>query len=81
MNETQTPLNVEQAAAYLNFKPSYIYSLVHFGKLPAYKPTGKKLLFKMSDLEHFAYGNKVGGRSEKAEAILNSAKKKKTRIN
>jgi len=79
MNETQTPLNIEQAAAFLNFKTSYVYNLVHYGKLPAYKPSGKKLLFKISDLEKFAYGNKVGGHSERAEEILNASKKKKSR--
>jgi len=79
MNETQTPLNIEQAAAFLNFKTSYVYNLVHYGKLPAYKPSGKKLLFKISDLEKFAYGNKVGGHSERAEEILNASQKKKSR--
>ena len=79
MNETQTPLNIEQAAAFLNFKTSYVYNLVHFRKLPAYKPSGKKLLFKISDLEKFAYANKVGGHSERADTILNTAQKKKPR--
>ena len=78
MNVTQAPLNIEQAAAFFNFKTSYIYNLVHYGKLPAYKPSGKKLLFKISDLEKFAYGNKIGGHSERAEAILNTAQRKKT---
>jgi excisionase family DNA binding protein len=79
MNETQKPLNVEQAAEFLNLKPSYIYNLVFYGKLTAYKPSGKKLLFKVSDLEKYAYGNKVGGHSERAEAILNAAQKRKPR--
>ena len=79
MNETQKPLNVEQAAEFLNLKPSYIYNLVFFGRLTAYKPSGKKLLFKVSDLEKYAYGNKVGGHSDRANAILNAAQKKKPR--
>jgi len=79
MNEIQKPLNVQQAAEFLGLKPSYIYNLVFFGKLTAYKPGGKKLLFKPSDLEKFAYGNKVGGRSERAEEILNAAQSKKPR--
>ena len=79
MNETQKPLNVQQAAEFLNLKPSYVYNLVHFGKLAAFKPGGKKLLFKLSDLERFAYGNPVGGHSERAEAILNTAQKRKPR--
>jgi len=51
--------------------------LVFYGKLTAYKPGGKKLLFKISDLEKYAYGNKIGGHSERAETILNTAQKRK----
>jgi excisionase family DNA binding protein len=79
MNETQKPLNVEQAAEFLNLKPSYIYNLVFYGKLTAYRPGGKILLFKISDLEKYAYGNRVGGHSERADSILNTAQKKKSR--
>jgi excisionase family DNA binding protein len=79
MNEIQKPLNVQQAAEFLGLKPSYVYNLVFFGKLTAYRPGGKRLLFKISDLEKYAYANKVGGHSERAETILNAAQKKKTR--
>ena len=79
MNETQKPLNVQQAAEFLDLKPSYIYNLVFYGKLTAYRPGGKKLLFKVSDLESYAYGNKIGGHSERAETILNAAQKRKPR--
>ena len=77
MNETQKPLNVQQAAEYLGFKPSYVYNLVFYGKLKAYKPGGKILLFKPSDLEAFAYGNETGGYAERADAILNAKTHKK----
>jgi len=79
MNERETPLNVQQAAEFLNLKTSYVYNLVHYGKLTAYKPGGKRLLFKISDLEKYAYGNKVGGHSDRADSILNAAQKKKPR--
>jgi len=79
MTEREAPLNIEQAAAFLGLKPSYIYNLVFFGKLTAYKPGGKRLFFKPSDLEKYAYGNKVSGHSERASEILNTAQKKKTR--
>ena len=79
MNETQKPLNVQEAAEFLNLKPSYIYNLVFYGKLTAYKPSGKRLLFKVSDLEKYAYRHKVGGHSDRADAILNAAQKKKKR--
>ena len=80
MNETQKPLNVEQAAEFLNLKPSYIYNLVFYGKLTAYRPGGKRLLFKVSDLEKYAYKNVVGGgHSGRADTILNTAQKRKPR--
>jgi excisionase family DNA binding protein len=77
--EIQKPLNVREAAEFLKLKPSYIYNLIFFGKLKAYRPGGKNLLFKISDLEAYAYGNAVGGHSERASEILNTAPKKKPR--
>lgn len=77
MNERETPLNVQQAAAFLGLKVSYVYNLVFYGKLTAYKPGGKRLLFKISDLEKYAYANKVGGHSERADTILNAKQKRK----
>jgi excisionase family DNA binding protein len=77
VKETQKPLNVQQAAEFLSLKPSYIYNLVFYGKLAAFKPGGKKLLFKVSDLEKYAYGNQVGGHSDRANSILNAAQRRK----
>jgi len=76
MNEPEKPLDVREAAAFLKLKVSSVYNLVCYGKLPAYKPGGKRLLFKVADLEEYAYGNKVGGRSERADTILTSHKGK-----
>jgi len=80
MNETTKPLGVNQVAEFLGLKVSSVYNLVFYGKLTAYKPGGKKLLFKVSDLEKYAYGNKVGGHSERANAILNTSQKRKKRV-
>jgi excisionase family DNA binding protein len=78
MTETlQRPLNVQEAAAFLGFKPSYIYNLVHFGKLAAYKPGGKILFFKQSDLEAYIFRNRKAADFEladQAETILNGTK-------
>jgi excisionase family DNA binding protein len=79
MNEMQKPLTVEQSADFLNLKPSYIYNLVFYGKLTAYRPGGKRLLFKVSDLEKYAYRNQVGDHSERVDSILNAAQKRKPR--
>ena len=79
MTETQRPLNIDQAAEFLGLKKSYVYNLVFFRRLKAYKPGGKRLFFKVSDLEKFAYGNEVGGHSDRANEILNTAQKRKPR--
>jgi len=79
MNEIQKPLTVQEAATFLGLKPATVYNLVFYGKLTAYKPNGKMLLFKVSELEEYAYKNKVGGHSGRADAILNASQKKKPR--
>jgi len=79
MNEIQKPLDIQQAADFLRLKPSTVYNLVFYKKLTAYRPGGKRLLFKLSDLERYAYKNVVGGHSDRADSILNAAQKRKPR--
>jgi excisionase family DNA binding protein len=77
MSETQKPLNVEEAAAFLGLKPSYVYNLVFSRKLAAYKPGGKLLFFKVSDLEKYVFSNQVGKHSDRADSILNTTQRRK----
>jgi excisionase family DNA binding protein len=42
---------VSELAEYLNFKKSYIYKLVHEGKLVALKPFGKTLYFDKDKID------------------------------
>jgi len=79
MNETENPLSVNEAAAFLKLKVSTVYNLVFFGKLTAYKPGGKRLIFKLSDLERYAFSHSVGSRAARAEAVLAAAQKRKPR--
>ena len=44
-------LDVDQAAAFLNVSPKYVYTLTQQRKIPFYKPFGKKLLFKLEELK------------------------------
>jgi excisionase family DNA binding protein len=66
------PLSITEAASFLGYKKSYLYNMVHHGKLTAYKPGGKILFFKQEDLERFAFRNKKTANFELAEqtAIL-----------
>lgn len=44
----------EEAAAFLNLSPQYLYQLHHHGKLKAIKKKGqKKIYFRKSDLEEY----------------------------
>ena len=46
-------LDIIEAAAYLHFKPSYLYQLVSKGQISFSKPTNGKVLFLREDLEEF----------------------------
>ena len=73
---SENTASVKQAAQFLNVTPGYIYNLVYFGKLTGYKPGGKILLFKQSDLEKYAFGNPRGNKADTADKILNKKKKR-----
>jgi excisionase family DNA binding protein len=79
MTETvQKPLTVQEAAVFLGLKPSYVYNLVHFGKLTAYKPGRRTLRFKQSDLEAYIYRNRQAADfelAEQADQLLTGGKK------
>jgi len=53
------PLDLIQAAEYLNLKPSYIYSLIHQQKIPHYKPGGKKVYFIKAELNKWITESKI----------------------
>jgi excisionase family DNA binding protein len=78
MTETlQKPLNLKQTAEFLGLKPSYVYNLVHYGKLAVYKPGGKILFFKQSELESYIFRNRKAADfelAEKADRVLTGNK-------
>ena len=62
MQEVQKAvLTIGEAAAYLGLKKSYVYKLLCKGKIPYYKPTGGRVIFKPSELESFLFRNRMGG--------------------
>lgn len=46
-------LNFPEACKYLGFSKSYLYKLTFKKTVPHYKPTGRKLFFEKSELEHW----------------------------
>jgi len=70
-------LSFRDACKYLNLSPSYLYKLTSLRRIPHYKPNGKKVYFKRSDLEDWLLRNRVKTASEiEQEAIDYTAKKK-----
>lgn len=54
-NQFEKPLSLTEAAVYLNLTSSYVYKLTSQGKIKCFKPGGKRLFFKRSDLDAYAY--------------------------
>jgi len=68
-------MGIGDAAIFLKYKESYLYKLVHLGKIPSYKPTGGRLYFKQKDLEAYALRKRRAADYEltdEAEAVLNA---------
>lgn len=62
-------LDATQATQYLGISLSYLYKLTSLGLIPHYKPTGKLLMFRRSELEAWVFRN----RSESKEDIEQKA--------
>ncbi|WP_010259839.1 helix-turn-helix transcriptional regulator [Treponema primitia] len=70
----ERPLTIDQASEFLNFKKSYLYKLVCSGKVPCYRPGGKRVFFKLSDLKEYVYRHRQSADyeiKEEAERIIN----------
>ena len=52
-------LSVEEAAAFLNMKPSYLYKLTSRKEIRFFCPLGKLNYFQKSDLEDFLLRNEI----------------------
>jgi excisionase family DNA binding protein len=51
-------LNMVEASKYLELSLSHLYKLTCAGLIPFYKPTGKKLYFKRSELDAWLLRNR-----------------------
>ncbi|OQY74448.1 MAG: DNA-binding protein [Ignavibacteriales bacterium UTCHB2] len=52
-------LNFSEATEFLNLSASYLYKLTSTQQIPHYKPNGKKVYFKRSELEAWLLKNRV----------------------
>ena len=60
-------LTVNEASEYLNVSISWLYKLTHLKKLPHYKPNGKMIYFKKSDLDIWLLRNRIDSEEEESE--------------
>ena len=56
---TINTLDFEETASYINQSRSHLYKLTSQGLIPRYKPNGKKIYFKRSELDEWVLKNKV----------------------
>ena len=68
-------LNVSEACKFLDYTRSYLYKLTHLRKIPHYKPNGKKIYFKKSELEELLLRNRVKTDSEIQQEAEDTLKK------
>lgn len=52
MNSTK-PLNIEEAADFLDLSVSHLYKLTSTGQIPHYQPGGKRIYFLIEDLLNY----------------------------
>jgi excisionase family DNA binding protein len=57
-------LSFKKASQFLGVSLSWLYKLCHFKKIPHYKPNGKMIYFKKSDLNTWLLRNRVSTQEE-----------------
>lgn len=70
MANRNKPLNIEEAAEFLDVSKSYLYKLTSKGEIPHYKPAGKRIYFLVDDLLDYIKSGRVKTKDEiEKEAI------------
>lgn len=68
-------LNFEEALSYLKVSKSFLYKLTSKGEITYYKPNGKLIYFKRSDLDDWMLRNEVSATNELEDEIDNFLKR------
>ncbi len=58
-NCNQVYMTAKETAEFLGISPKYLYQLTHQRKIPYFSPTGRKILFKRSELISFVESARV----------------------
>lgn len=71
-------LSVPEAAQFLKISAGAVYNKIYKKELPYFKPGGKKVLFKLADLQSYVEAARVPSSAEiEAEAATISARRKR----
>jgi len=66
---TREVLNFNETCDYLELSKSHLYKLTSQGAIPHYKPNGKKLYFKRTELDTWLLRNRFSSKEEVAEKV------------
>ena len=69
--------NFNDACQFLDYSKSYLYKLTYSRQIEHYKPNGKKLYFKRSDLEAWLLRNRVKTADEIEQEAIDYVVKQK----
>ena len=61
------PLTLKEAAEFLDFSRSYLYRLTAQGRVPCYKPEGKRVYFDRAELVNWLKRNRIRPQEETEE--------------
>ena len=61
------PLTLKEAAEFLDFSRSYLYRLTSHGRVPCYKPEGKRVYFDRAELVDWLKRNRNRTQEETEE--------------
>jgi len=60
----EKPLSFSEAAEYLDVSKSHLYKMTSTAKIPHFKPNGKMIYFKKSDLNNYLFRNRIASGME-----------------
>jgi excisionase family DNA binding protein len=70
IQQDERPLTLPEAAEYLGVSKSHLYKLTFSNKITFYKPAGKLLYFKKSDLNKYLFRNRKASEMELEQKAL-----------
>lgn len=67
---SERPMSLDEAATYLHVSKSHTYQLTSKGLIAHFKPAGKKIFFRKSDLDAYLLRNRRASESELEQAAV-----------